>query len=116
MTKRVQIVEESFNGIQVGEKVMYISRSYGTTHVNYGFYRGTHLFDPVVEYFYRERKWRWVAEKNKYVQDKDWSIGSRRVILPRRRIFNCATLQKMFDAVPTPDTLAEMIEKDSKPG
>lgn len=112
MTKRVQINEVPYQGIQVGEKVMFLSTSFSSTRVNYGFYRGTRMSDPVVEYFYRERKWRWDDERKKYIQDKNWTISSRRVFLARRRVFNVKTLQRMFDCIPTKEFLAELIEKN----
>lgn len=112
MTKRIRLNEVLYQGIEVGEKVMFLSTSFSSTRVNYGFYRGTHLSDPVVEYFYREKKWRWDNDKKKYIQDKDWTISSRRVILPRRRVFNCALLQKMFECIPTPESLADDIKKN----
>lgn len=112
MTKRVQLIEEPFNGIQVGDKVMFISSSFSSTRVNYGFYRGTHRSVPVVEYFYQKRKWYWDRNKMKYFQDKKWTIGSRRVFLSLGRVFNCNTLQTMFADTPTKEYLTELLEKD----
>ena len=107
MTKRIQIIEKPFNDIQVGERVMFLSTSYNCTRVRYGFYRGTHMQCPVVEYFYRERKWRWSVEKKKYIQDQDYSISSKRVFLGRGRIFNATGLQKMLDVITTFNSLVE---------
>lgn len=70
MTKRVRLNEVPYEGIEVGEKVMYLTTHGKNTSINYGFYCGTYLFTPVVEYFYRERKWVWNKDRKRYVQSK----------------------------------------------
>jgi len=108
MTKRIQLDEIPYRGIGVGEKVMYLGTSGRTTFIDYGFYRGTHGFIPVVESFSRERKW--VIERGRYVQSKQWTIRSRRVYLYRGRIFNLNRVKEMLDIIPTYDDIARLIE------
>lgn len=118
MTKRCELNEVPYKNIQVGEKVMYLSRSSGYTSMDFGFYRGMNGFTPVVEKFYRERKWHLDKERDRYVQDDHWSTVSRRVHLHLGRLFSNKRINEMISR--TPDCIdIELLSKrdeESEPG
>ena len=109
MTKRVKLNEVPYEGIEVGEKVMFLTTSYHHTSMNFGFYRGLWGFTPVVEFFFREMKWHWNEERGRYEQDKFWSITSKRVFLSRRRIYGLNTIKEKLEIIPTHNDLARII-------
>lgn len=111
MTKRVRLNEVPYEGIEVGEKVMYLTTHGKNTSINYGFYCGTYLFTPVVEYFYRERKWVWNKDRKRYVQSKNWTVSSQRVFLHRRRIFGIKKFTEMLNITPSYDDINRLLKQ-----
>lgn len=110
MTKRIQICEESYKGIEVGERVMYLSTSRGHTSMNFGFYRGRLRHIPIVEEFYRELKWEWNKERRRYIQSKQWTVRSRRVFLNLGRVYGINQIKEKLDIIPTYDDIARLID------
>ena len=114
MTKRIQICEESYKGIEVGEKVMYLSTSRGYTSMNFGFYRGRLRHIPIVEEFYRELKWElkweWNKERKCYIQSKQWVVRSRRVFLNLGRVYGINQIKERLDIIPTYDDIVRLID------
>lgn len=108
MTKRLELNEVPYKGIQVGEKVMFLASSFGHTGMDFGFYRGLSQFTPVVEVFYRERKYRWNKERQRYVQDQHFSISSRRVFLKLRRVWSADTIKERIGITPSYEDLAKL--------
>lgn len=111
MTKRVVLNEVPYKGINVGEKVMYLSGSGQCTGMDFGFYRGLHRNLPVVERFYSEKKWHWDAAHRKMYRDTFESLISRRVVLKRRRIWSISTLKVEINNTPTAEDIQAKINK-----
>lgn len=111
MTKRVKLNEVPYEGIEVGEKVMFLTTSYRRTSINFGFYRGLYGLTPVVEFFFREMKWHLNKDRGRYEQDEFWSITSKRVFLTRQRIYGLNSIKESMDLIPTYNDIARMIER-----
>jgi hypothetical protein len=110
MTKRIQICEEPYKDIQVGERVMYLSTSHGHTSMNFGFYRGRLRHIPIVEEFYRELKWEWNKERGRYIQSKQWIVRSRRVFLNRGRVYGINQIKERLYTIPTYFDIERLID------
>lgn len=110
MAKRINLEEKPYNGILIGEKVMYLATSYQHTYMDFGFYRGMSNGIPVVERFDRERKWNY--KNDEWVQDEHWTLVSKRVYLQLGRVYSTDTIGAMIANTRDRKYIEKLIEND----
>lgn len=82
MSRKIHLVKVPYNGIQPGEKVVFVVSS-RLVRVRYGIYLGLNGFDPVVEYMAQKmvmnretlkREWKDVPTKSYLKKGMVWKI------------------------------------------
>lgn len=94
-----ELVKVRYNGVDPGEKVLFMGTSSGWTSNNYGTYLGVLNGVPVVETHEVERKWRWNSDENRYIEDSEDTHFIRRHYLQRGRIFSVNSLRQLLEKV-----------------